>query len=127
MFTSIAALLDYLDEADPGAARVARARYGTLTPWQRDPSAYGRAVLTGRYESSEGPVVAMLRDLLDRRLEYGRLDGERFFDAARNAHVVANAEAYYRAMYYGSAASWNLRDSHMFDTLEALFAFYGPG
>lgn len=124
MFTSIAAVLGYLDRVDPDAARVARARYGTLTPWQKDPAAYGRAVLTGRYESSEGAVLAMLRDILARRLEY--TDGARFFDAARNAHLVANAEAYYRAMYYGSASSWNLRDSHMFDTLQALLAFYGP-
>ena len=41
----------------------------------------------------------------------------RFFDAAQNARLVANAERYYRAMYYGSVASWNLRDQHMFDTL----------
>jgi protein-L-isoaspartate(D-aspartate) O-methyltransferase len=29
-------------------------------------------------------------------------------------------------MYYGSRASWNLRDSHMFETLKTLLAFYGP-
>lgn len=127
LFTSIAAVLAYLDEVDPEAARAARARYGALTPWQRDPAAYGRAVLAGRYESSEQAVVAMLRELLERRVEYARRDGERFFDAAQNARVVANAERYYRAMYYGSATSWNLRDSHMFDTLEALLAFYGQG
>ena len=68
----------------------------------------------------------MLRDMLERRLEYARRDGERFFDAAQNARVVADAERYYRAMYYGSAASWNLRDTHMFDTLQSLLAFYGP-
>ena len=77
-------------------------------------------------ESSETAVVAMLRDLLARRLEYAGKDGERFFDAAQNARVVADAERYYRAMYYGSAASWNLRDRHMFDTLQSLLAFYGP-
>jgi protein-L-isoaspartate(D-aspartate) O-methyltransferase len=126
MFTSIASVLAYLDEIDPAAARVARDRYGALSPWQKDPAAYGRAVLVGRYESSETAVVAMLRDLLDRRLDYARKDSERFFDAAQNARVVANAERYYRAMYYGSATSWNLRDSHMFDTLESLLAFYGP-
>jgi protein-L-isoaspartate(D-aspartate) O-methyltransferase len=71
-------------------------------------------------------VVATLRDLLERRLDYAVRDGERFFDAAQNARVVAGAEAYYRAMYYGSAHSWNLRDQHMFDTLRSLFAFYGP-
>ncbi len=64
----------------------------------------------------------MLRDMLERRLDYARKDGERFFDAAQNARVVADAERYYRAMYYGSASSWNLRDTHMFDTLQALFS-----
>jgi protein-L-isoaspartate(D-aspartate) O-methyltransferase len=68
----------------------------------------------------------MLRDMLDRRLDYAAKDGERFFDAAQNARVVANAERYYRAMYYGSVASWNLRDEHMFDTLRLLLGFYGP-
>jgi protein-L-isoaspartate(D-aspartate) O-methyltransferase len=68
----------------------------------------------------------MLRDMFERRLEYARKDGERFFDGAQNARVVADAERYYRAMYYGSAASWNLRDRHMFDTLQSLLAFYGP-
>jgi protein-L-isoaspartate(D-aspartate) O-methyltransferase len=126
MFTSIAAVLEYLDDVDPDAARTARSRYGTLTPWQRDPAAYGHAVLVGRYESSEKAVVTMLRDLLQRRLDYTREDGERFFDAAQNARVVAGAEGYYRAMYYGSAASWNLRDTHMFDTLQLLLSFYGP-
>ena len=127
MFTSVAAVLTYLDAVDPDAAKVARLRYGTLTPWQRDPAAYGRAVLSGRYESSETMVIAMLSDLLTRRLDYAMADGERFFDAAQNAHVVASAEAYYRAMYYGSTESWNLRDQHMFDTLQRLLDFYGPG
>jgi protein-L-isoaspartate(D-aspartate) O-methyltransferase len=126
MFTSIAAVLAYLQRVDPGAARVARNRYGLLTPWQRDPHAYGEAVLAGRYQSSEAAVVAMLTELLARRADYARQDGEQFFDAAQNARVVANAERYYRTMYYGGPGSWNLRDSHMMDTLEALLAFYGP-
>lgn len=125
MFTSIAHVLDYLDSVDPDAARVARRRYGALTPWQQDPAAYGQAVLVGRYASSETAVVSMLRELLERRLTYAEKDGERFFDAAQNARVVANAERYYRAMYYGSATSWNLRDNHMFDTLVSLLAYHG--
>jgi protein-L-isoaspartate(D-aspartate) O-methyltransferase len=127
MFTSMEAVLHYLDGVDPEAAKVARARYAMLSPWQKDPSAYGRAVLTGQYASSEAAVVATLREMLSRRLEYARRDGERFFDATQNARVVASAEQYYRTMYYGGAASWNLRDAHMFETLEALLDFYGPG
>jgi protein-L-isoaspartate(D-aspartate) O-methyltransferase len=76
-------------------------------------------------QSCERDVVAMLRDLLARRLEYAAQDGDEFFDAAQNARVVTGAEAYYRAMYYGSAASWNLRDQHMFDTLRSIQAHRG--
>jgi len=53
-------------------------------------------------------------------------DGERYNDVVHNARLVANAERYYRIMYYGSRASWNLRDSHMFETLQSLLAFHGP-
>lgn len=126
MFTSIRVVLDYLDRVDPAAARAARQRYGSLTPWEHDPQAYGGAVVSGRYRGCEAEVVANLRDLLARRLDYAAADGERWFDAARNAALVAGAEGYYRAMYYGGDASWNLRDRHMFDTLEALLDFHGP-
>ncbi len=68
----------------------------------------------------------MLRDMLSRRIEYSQRDGDRFFDAAQNARLVAAAERYYRVMYYGTVESWNLRDQHMFDTLERLLEFHGP-
>jgi erythromycin esterase-like protein len=126
LYTSIEAVLRYLDDVDPDAARVARARYGSLTPWQGDPAAYGRAVLTHGYRACEEQVVTMLRDMLDKRLQYQLRDGERYLDALQNARVVASAERYYRAMYYGSRESWNLRDQHMFETLQVLLAFRGP-
>jgi len=124
--TSIRAVLDYLDTVDPETAHVARVRYGCLTPWQSDPATYGRAALTGTYRSCEREVARMLEDLLRKRSEYVPQDGERYDDAAQNARLVANAERYYRIMYYGSRASWNLRDQHMFDTLESLLARRGP-
>ena len=67
----------------------------------------------------------MLAGILTRRREYALRDGERYLDAVQNARLVTNAERYYRIMYYGSRASWNLRDSHMFETLNALLNFYG--
>lgn len=123
---SIAAVLEYLDAVDPEAAAVARERYGCLTPWQKEPSAYGRAVLTARYRTCERDVVAQCRALLEKRLEYAQADGESFLDAAQNARLIASAERYYRIMYYGGAESWNLRDTHMFETLEHLLAARGP-
>ncbi len=124
---SIAAVLAYLDKVDPAAAKAARERYGCLTPWQHDPAVYGRAVLSERYRACEAEMVAALRDLLAKRLEYAAHDGEQFFDAAQNARLAAAAERYYRAMYYGSAESWNLRDRHMFETLQHLLAHRGDG
>jgi protein-L-isoaspartate(D-aspartate) O-methyltransferase len=126
LHSSIARVLSYLDEVDPDAARVARERYACLSPWESDPAVYGRMVLSGRYRACESEVVAMLRDLLSRRLEYLSRNGTRFLDAVQNARLVANAELYYRAMYYGGRESWNLRDTHMFDTLRLLLGHHGP-
>ncbi|WP_375314665.1 protein-L-isoaspartate(D-aspartate) O-methyltransferase [Bradyrhizobium sp. A5] len=126
LYDSIRSILNYLDDVDPASARVARERYGCLTPWQRDPATYGHAALTGSYPTCESDVARALTDLLAKRRAYAEHDGERFLDAEQNARLVANAERYYRIMYYGSRASWNLRDSHMFDTLNNLLAFHGP-
>ena len=122
---SIRAVLDYLDRTDAQAAQAARQRYGCLTPWQDRPTLYGRNVLHG-LASCEDAVVEQLRTLLERRLERLGQDGEAFFDAAQNARVVQAAEQYYRVMYHGSTASWNLRDQHMFDTLHGLLEHRGP-
>ncbi|HLX16616.1 MAG TPA: protein-L-isoaspartate(D-aspartate) O-methyltransferase [Bradyrhizobium sp.] len=126
LYDSIRSVLNYLDEVDPKSARVARERYGCLTPWQRDPATYGHAALTGSYPTCEADVVRALTDLLAKRRAYAEHDGERFLDAEQNARLIANAERYYRIMYYGSRASWNLRDNHMFETLKNLLAFHGP-
>lgn len=126
MSGSIAAVLDYLDRVDPEAARIARDRYGCLTPWQRDPATYGRAVLSHGYRKCEKAVIDQCRELLSRRLDYASGDGDSFLDAAQNARLVASAERYYRIMYYGGAESWNLRDTHMFETLANLLEAKGP-
>src|SRR4051794_28526494 len=126
MSGSIAAVLQYLDKVDPEAAAVARQRYGCLTPWQKEPATYGRAVLTAGYGKCEQAIIDQCRELLQRRLDYAAQDGESFLDAAQNARLIAAAERYYRIMYYGGAESWNLRDTHMFETLTHLLDARGP-
>ena len=126
MTASISVVLAYLNRVDPQAAQVARARYACLSPWSREPAAYGRASLTEGYALCEQPVTRMLVDLLQKEFQYAKKDGADFFDAMQNAHLVADAERYYRAMYYGAHESWNQRDQHMFNTLQNILAWAGP-
>ncbi|HZJ12516.1 MAG TPA: protein-L-isoaspartate(D-aspartate) O-methyltransferase, partial [Methyloceanibacter sp.] len=124
--TSIEAVLGYLDRVDPEAARIARQRYGCLTPFRAEPARYGHMALSRGFAVCEKPVTDALVDLLKNRLGYLAKDGDAFFNAEQNARIVAAAEQYYRIMYYGDAQSWNLRDQHMFDTLERVLAHRGP-
>tara|TARA_R110000824_G_scaffold95178_5_gene229008 strand:+ start:552 stop:1895 length:1344 start_codon:yes stop_codon:yes gene_type:complete len=124
---SIASVLEYLDSVDPDEAEKARWRYGCLTPWQDHPTEYGKAVVHGGLQDCEEAAVDQLRRLFENRMDYLKEDGEKWFDAAQNAKIVAAAERYYRAIYQGGAASWNLRDRHMFETLQALIAHRGFG
>jgi protein-L-isoaspartate(D-aspartate) O-methyltransferase len=126
LYTSIEVVLHYLDTVDPQTAEVARLRYGCLMPWASDPSMYSRVTLTKQYRECEKEVLATLKDLHNKRMEYSRADGERFFDAEQNARLVSNAERYYRTMYFAENNSWNQRDQHMFETLQSVLAFRGP-
>jgi protein-L-isoaspartate(D-aspartate) O-methyltransferase len=121
--TSIEAVLGYLDRIDPEAGRVARHRYGCLAPFRAEPARYGHMALSHGFAVCEKPVTDALVDLLKNRLGYLAHDGDAFFNAEQNARIVAAAEQYYRIMYYGDAQSWNLRDQHMFDTLERILAY----
>lgn len=123
--SSIGEVLGYLERTDPELARDARQRYGCLLPWQDDPALYGHFVERQRHTPCEKAVVEQLHTLLSGRLKEFAVDNEAFFSATQNARVVRSAEQYYRAMYRGGSTSWNLRDRHMFDTLQALLAHRG--
>jgi erythromycin esterase-like protein len=120
---SMEAVLGYLDRHDPEAAQIARRRYGCLTPWAEEPAHYGSAVVHRGYASCEDAVVAQCREILRHGIDG---DPDSYLDAAQNARLVSAAERYYRVMYQGGAASWNLRDRHMFETLEQVLAARGP-
>ena len=126
LFTSMEAVLQYLETVDPKTAEVARIRYGCLMPWADDFSLYSRAIITKRYKECEKDVVEILQTMLQRRMQYSSSDPESFFNAQQNAKLVANAERYYRTMYYAESNSWNQRDTHMFETLQNILAFRGP-
>ena len=124
---SIHAVLRYLEQVDPAAARRARDRYSCFeAAGTDDPQVYGLAVSRDAIEACEDDVLHQLRELIECEDEYRRREGpttsDDFFSAEQNARLVANAERYYRAMFRGRVSSWNLRDTHMFETLEAVAA-----
>ena len=127
LHASIDAVLQYLNRVDPEAAARARARYSCFEHFD-DSQAYGYAASSGHIESCEEEVVKQLVELNQRARQYANLDGQRamedFFHAEQNARLVQNAEEYYRSMFRGGrVSSWNLRDRHMADTLDALVQF----
>jgi len=124
---SMRAVIDFLEEKDPELARLAHRRYGCLDPWAENPALYGRNALIEGYARCEVGVVQVLKDLLQKQIDCFAEECDEWLDAAANARLVKDAEAYYRVMYHGSAESWNLRDSHMFDTLNMILDAKGSG
>ena len=122
MFTSISEVLAYLDKVDPQAAKVARERYSCFDHYQEDSQHYGYTASLSLSESCEQGVIEQLHQLQRRSADTMQKDGadEALFYAQQNARLVKNAEEYYRTMFRGRVSSWNLRDSHMAETLEAL-------
>jgi erythromycin esterase-like protein len=129
LHTSVDAVISSLDRIDPGAADRARERYACFDPFGAEPEEYGRQTTFGMSEDCEDEVVAELLELRARRMQILRGDGasieEDIFQAEQNARVVKNAEEYYRSMFRGRVSSWNLRDTHMVDTLDELVAHLG--
>ncbi|WP_237219605.1 erythromycin esterase family protein [Sphingomonas arenae] len=121
---SMRAVIGFLEEKDPALAAEARQRYDCLAPFSRDPARYGAMALSAGYAFCADGAVAVLRDLLEQQCLGG--DCDEWLDAAANARLVKNAEGYYRAMFHGSDDSWNLRDTHMFETLCQLLDAKGP-
>jgi erythromycin esterase-like protein len=119
LHASMRAVVDYLEKVDPEAARRARERYGCFEHFGEDPQSYGHATAYGYAETCEDAVVTPLLELQRRPAKAARDEDERFF-AEQNARLARDAEAYYRTMYAGRNESWNLRDTHMADTADAL-------
>ena len=129
LHASARAVLDFLDKVDPEAAQKARYRYACFEHFGEDTQAYGYAARFGLSKSCEDEVVNQLVEMQKRAADLanrdGHLDPDAFFIAEQNARLVANAERYYRSMFESQFGSWNLRDQHMVETLDALVNHLG--
>lgn len=123
---SMGAVVEYLDSVDPEAAHRARARYSCFDSFGKEPQTYGMATVYGVAEPCEEAVIAQLMELRHQEEALvnneGILAEDEHFYAEQNARLAVDAERYYRAMFRGRDNSWNLRDTHMVDTIDALAA-----
>jgi erythromycin esterase-like protein/predicted phosphoribosyltransferase len=123
LHTSMEAVVSYLEQIDPEAARRARERYSCFDHFGPDPQVYAYEAGMAGAEPCEQQAIEQLMELRARAAEATSgdlLEQDEHFYAEQNARLVVNAEEYYRAMFRGGARSWNLRDQHMAQTLEAL-------
>ena len=127
LHASMDAVLQYLEKVDPEAAKRARARYACFDQFGGDTQTYGFVTGSRLSKSCEAEVVKQLMELQQHAAEYARRDGsvadDELFYAEQNARLVKNAEVYYRSMFLEEVSSWNLRDRHMAETLDALATY----
>lgn len=124
LWDSMYAMMDYLQEEDPQAAQSVQQAIQCFEPFRENEQAYARYSLTEH--SCRDKVLAMLREI---RNKAHYLDGDREagFSTEQNAIIAVNAEKYYRAMMSFDNESWNVRDTHMMETLDRLLTFHGEG
>src|SRR5213595_1576482 len=126
LHASIEAVLRYLEKVDPASAKSARQRYSCFDHFSHKPQEYGYATTVGAAEPCEEAVVEQLIELQSTAAQFlsrdGDIDAEELLFAEQTERLVKNAEQYYRSMFRGRASSWNLRDLHMVETIEALVA-----
>lgn len=129
LHTSVEAVIHYLETVDPKAAAAARRRYSCFENYEQDMQDYGFMTAYGLSRSCENEVVSQLMELRQQAWNYANrnnpLAAEEFFNAEMNARLAKSAERYYRSMFKEAALSWNVRDIHMADTLDALLTYLG--
>lgn len=130
LFESIDMVTKYLKKNYPKLAEEIERRYACLASFEGDEIAYAKSLV--KYPAGcENEVLLNLQELLKIRLEdmtaNSRQNSDELFAAKQNAHIIANAEAYYRSMLRADASAWNIRDGHMMETLDRLLENSGEG
>jgi erythromycin esterase len=126
LWESLGAVMEYVKRQDGEALAAAKRAFQCFEPFHHDVYQYARAANAFVPVTCEADVVALLQTLRREQAPARPEDREARFVAEQNSRVVSNAEAYYRTMVRGGSESWNLRDTHMADTLDQLMEWHGP-
>jgi erythromycin esterase len=123
LWESMDVIIGYLERSDPDAAVKAKKAIRCFEPYGRNEYKYAeeRRVLP---DSCRDLLVSMLIEIRKNASGYNH-DLEAGLNTEQNAHIAINAEEYYRVMTNFNDNTWNLRDTHMMETLSRLRKFYG--
>ncbi|MDG0817402.1 erythromycin esterase family protein [Bdellovibrio svalbardensis] len=119
LFESMDYVMAYTKQVDTGLAKEIKSNYSCFEPFRKNEKAYAKFLMEFE-EGCKGEVMESLQKMLRLRVEKINTAHRDLFNAQQNARIVKNAEDYYRAMLFGGAESWNVRDRHMMETLEIL-------
>jgi erythromycin esterase len=129
LWESMEAIIQYLKKIDPSVIKNAIEAYNCFEPYGKNVENYARATAFVP-ENCEDEVIEMLISLRSKIDDYSKRDHrnrekeEEYFNAEQNAITAKDAEFYYRTMIRGDVQSWNIRDTHMMETLERLIRFH---
>lgn len=123
LWESLETIVKYLEKEDPETAALARQAADCFEPYKENDS-YATAY-RGMRQKCKKEVVELLSKVRGNSTRY---DGEpeAGLNAEINSLVMKNAEKYYQAMASFDNSSWNIRDTHMVETLNNLMDFHGP-
>lgn len=124
LWESIENIVHYLREKDPDSMPMAMDALQCFEPFRQESEIlYGRS---NRFvpESCAAEVAQLLKRIRTQLPGYNS-DPEQQLNVQQNAEIAVNAEQYYRVMVEGGAHSWNLRDRHMYETMNRLLDFHG--
>ncbi len=123
LWESMEVMFDYLRANDPEAAALAKKALHCFEFAGESGRAYAQA-WRSLPQSCREPVVKLLTEVTKQLPIYDQ-DPEASLNMEQNAHVAVNAEEYYRNMTNLDDNTWNLRDTHMVETLNRLVDYYG--
>lgn len=123
LFESMDEIIRYLEKTNSKSLAAAKKAFSCFEPFNRNHESY--AVSAGYL--SENCIEEALELLESIRKNKWKFDDEyeSSLNMEVNALVTANAEKYYRAMVTSDSESWNVRDKHMVEALNAVMRFYG--
>jgi erythromycin esterase len=122
LWESMELIVQYLRKEDPSAAKVAVQALRCFEPYEEGQD-YARAMLQ-LSPHCQDEVLRLLTEVRKRSSHYDH-DLEAALNTEMNARVIANAEKYYRSMVSFRDESWNIRDTHMAETLNVLMKYHG--